>query len=179
MKKLLLETNISALNEGLELLSLLTHSHYIKGYKPAFNSTIGAHFRHVLEHYRCFMGQYESGEICYDNRQRDQRLESDIVYAHTTIENLMVSLRQLTKHDLNRSCKLKDQQLTDTVKSTIYRELLFLQSHTVHHFAIIAAMARSLGVQPADDFGVAIATRSYEHSVDNESMAATVAVERD
>ena len=62
----LLQTNIDALEEGSALLALLNPDQYMQGYKPVFQSTIGAHFRHVLEHYRCFLKQYSSGELCYD-----------------------------------------------------------------------------------------------------------------
>ena len=41
------------------------------------------------------------------------------------------------------------------------RELLFLISHTVHHFALIAFMLRSFGIEPGDKFGVAPSTLRY------------------
>ncbi len=89
----LLAINIDALNEGLGLLVLLTDKHYSQGFKPAFQSTIGAHFRHVLEHYRCFLKQLEGGVFCYDERQRDQNLEQDRVYAMETIKSLLLGLQ--------------------------------------------------------------------------------------
>ena len=159
--KTLLQTNVDALNEGAALLALLKPEQYTLGFKPAFHSTIGAHFRHVLEHYRCFIKQLDSGSICYDKRDRDQLLECDFDYANRAIEELKESLIDLESQDLNRVCQLDDQQSQGTVDTTIYRELLFLQSHTMHHYAIIGAMTRSFGARPADDFGVAIATREH------------------
>ncbi len=162
--KNLLQTNIDALNEGAELLALLNPEQYVQGYKPAFHSTIGAHFRHVLEHYRCFISQLDSGKFCYDSRERDQLLERDFDYANQTISELSAALNKLKSQDLNKSCELVDQQTTQPVNSTLYRELLFLQSHTMHHYAIIGAMTRTFGARPADDFGVAIATREHQKS---------------
>lgn len=167
----LLQTNVNALQEGLELLSLLHPSQYTQGYKPAFHSTIGAHFRHVLEHYRCFIVQLASGQICYDMRERDQQLECDFDYAVETINELIDDLNTLSACDLNRSCSLTDQQASELVTTTIYRELLFLQSHTMHHYAIIGAMTRSFGAQPAEDFGVAIATREHHKCNDDDNPA--------
>ena len=46
--------------------------------------------------------------------------------------------------------------------TSVVRELQFLASHTVHHYAVIAAMLRPQGVEPGDDFGVAPSTLQYE-----------------
>lgn len=160
----LLQTNIDALEEGAALLALLDPEQYTQGYQPVFHSTIGAHFRHVLEHYRCFLNQLEARRFCYDSRERDQLLERDFDYANQTIVTLIESLRALESQNLDQRCELDDQQANDPVASTLFRELLFLQSHTMHHYAIIGAMTRRLGAQPADDFGVAIATREHQKS---------------
>lgn len=162
--KHLLQTNIDALEEGAALLALLEPEQYTQGFKPAFHSTIGAHFRHVLEHYRCFIKQLNSGTICYDSRDRDQLLECDFGYANQTLSELKVALGELESKDLSVACQISDQQATAPVATTVYRELLFLQSHTMHHYAIIGAMTRSFGTRPADDFGVAIATREHQKS---------------
>jgi len=160
--KNLLQTNIDALNEGAALLALLSPEQYTQGYKPAFHSTIGAHFRHVLEHYRCFIKQLDTRKFCYDSRERDQLLECDFDYANRTITELNEALISLESENLDQACELEDQQASASVGSTLYRELLFLQSHTMHHYAIIGAMTRALGAKPADDFGVAIATRDHQ-----------------
>jgi len=170
----LIQTNVSALQEGLELLALLTPVQYTQGYKPAFHSTIGAHFRHVLEHYRCFVYQLPNREICYDSRERDLELECDFHYAEKTIHSLIADLQQLASLDLDVNCTLVDQQASEAVATTVYRELLFLQSHTMHHYAIIGAMTRSFGAQPADDFGVAIATRTHQQCGDATNIKPTV-----
>jgi hypothetical protein len=43
----------------------------------------------------------------------------------------------------------------------VTRELQFLASHTVHHYALIAHLARDRGVGVAPEFGVAPATLDY------------------
>lgn len=157
----LLEINIDALNEGLELLVLLTDKHYSQGFKPAFQSTIGAHFRHILEHYRCFLKQIDRGVFCYDERERDQSLEQDRNYAITTIKSLLLGLQNFELKAFSEKYTINDQQVDEQVSTNLERELLFLQSHSVHHYAIIAAMTRLIGEHPADEFGVAFATRSF------------------
>ncbi len=161
----MIETNIAALEEGAELLSVLKGSQYTEGYKPAFHSTIGAHFRHVLEHYRCFLRQRESLQFCYDSRERDQSLETDIKYAKRTINELIQGLKNIQSSEFELAYEIVDEQSQGPVKTNLQRELLFLQSHTVHHYAIIGAMTRAFGNHTDDEFGVAIATRTHQRTV--------------
>ena len=167
----LLQTNVDALEEGATLLAAISAEQYTQGYKPAFHSTIGAHFRHVLEHYRCFVGQMSSGQICYDKRERDELLECNFDYAKRTVEELSNTLSSLPQDIVSRSCEVLDQQADGSVISSVHRELLFLQSHAMHHYAIIGAMARALGASPEADFGVAIATRTHHKCTDSQTTA--------
>jgi len=48
-------------------------------------------------------------------------------------------------------------------RSTIQRELQFLSSHTVHHFAIVAMILKIQGFETPDTFGVAPSTLKYEN----------------
>jgi len=165
----LIETNVLALEEGAQLLNVLKESQYTDGFKPAFHSTIGAHFRHVLEHYRCFLSQYESSHFCYDKRERDQALECDANYAKQTISDLIAGLNNVNQTSFDSTYTIDDEQSQGAVNTTLQRELLFLQSHTVHHYAIIGAMTRAFGSSPDDEFGVAIATRSHQRQQDNKN----------
>ena len=49
-----------------------------------------------------------------------------------------------------------------TVETTLGRELLFLSSHTVHHFAPLGQYCRNAGVELGHDFGKAPATMAFE-----------------
>lgn len=165
----LIKSNIDALKEGVELLSLLEKEQYIAGFKPAFHSTIGAHFRHLLEHYRCLFDQLPNGVLCYDKRERDSLLECDIEYAKRTLKQMQSELSSLSSEVFSREYLIEDQQAVGQVTTSLQRELLFLQSHTVHHYAIIGAMTRAFGKQPEDDFGIAIATRNHQAESCNET----------
>ncbi|NNC99255.1 MAG: hypothetical protein HKN85_03645 [Gammaproteobacteria bacterium] len=165
----LLDSNIQALGEGSELLALLTAEQYFESCQPVFQSTIGAHFRHVVEHYRCFFTQLDSGVFCYDDRARDQLLEHKIEHAVSSIAELSAKLVDFDPDLFTERFYLRDHQTADQVPTSLHRELLFLQSHTVHHYALIAAMTRLLGEKPMFDFGVAIPTRTY---LDQQAQAA-------
>jgi hypothetical protein len=45
--------------------------------------------------------------------------------------------------------------------SSIGRELQFLLSHTIHHYALIALALRLQGYEPSAEFGVAPSTLQY------------------
>lgn len=162
-QQLLLEANIETLREGRELLDLLDQGLFQRPCRPAFQSTIGEHFRHILEHFVCFFEQLECNTICYDQRQRDRRLEQDFEFALETIAKLENELQNFDPSYFEKSYLICDQQTSGPIITSLERELLFLQSHTTHHYAIIAAIARAHGTQPQADFGVAIATRVFQN----------------
>jgi hypothetical protein len=51
-----------------------------------------------------------------------------------------------------------------TVPTSLGRELLFLESHTVHHMALLADYVRGLGVVLDANFGKAPATIAFERA---------------
>ena len=62
----LIANNIEALSEGLALLEQISDGSYLANHEPLFQSTLGQHFRHLIEHYQCLMQQIASGELSYD-----------------------------------------------------------------------------------------------------------------
>ena len=155
-------SNISALSEGHKLLDLLSADQYEATFKPAFQSTIGAHFRHVIEHYQCFFEQLKEQHFSYDLRRRNHQLETDVTYAQEVLLDLVTSLRNLEVSAFNQPYTVSDEPIVGKIETSLARELLFLHSHTTHHYAIIAAIARSQGIQLDTNFGVATATQSYQ-----------------
>ncbi|MFT4629297.1 MAG: putative damage-inducible protein DinB [Arenicella sp.] len=170
----LIDANIQALREGDELLLTLDSEQYGSGLKPAFQATIGAHYRHLIEHYRCLFSQITKGVFCYDKRERDEQLESDREYALRSIADTIAQLEALELEVFDQQYHIIDHLLAVPLATTLERELLFLQSHTAHHYAIIAAMARGLGKQPMREFGVAIATMKHTDMMrERDNVAAT------
>ena len=175
----LIDINTAGLQEGMNLLNLLTADQYIQGFKPAFQSDIGTHFRHILEHYQCFFVQLNETNFRFDKRPRDSRLGSELDYAKKTILGFIDRFKQFDMSLFDRQYTISEQygesglqdQLIDGIETSLERELMFLQSHTVHHYAMIAAMTRSLGVAPDDEFGVAIPTRNFTKQLDQTNVS--------
>jgi hypothetical protein len=168
-RKALIDANIKSLEEGETLLAGLNDDLYRKGVRPIFESTLGAHFRHFIEHYQCFFLQLPQRRFCYDDRQRNQALEEDLNIALNDISAVKSKFREFDFGSFEHTYTICDDQTEEDVATSLERELIFLQSHTVHHYAIIAAIVRALGKTTLTGFGVAIATKNFDIRSDQNS----------
>jgi hypothetical protein len=160
----LIEMNIRWLHQGLRLLERLddrTYGTTPEGFAP---HRAGAHLRHILEFYQCFLEGQDSSHIDYDARRRDPAIERSRDAASAAIRSIVHALS--TEIGLRREriiwVRMEDAQsagIRDVfMKSSISRELQMLGSHTVHHFALIAITLRAHGVQIDPEFGMAPST---------------------
>ena len=133
---------------------------------PAYASSIGAHLRHNIDHYHSFCESALEGRIDYDHRNRDPRLERELQLTKTILEGVVSDLSELASEDLDKQVAVKvdcgDQSEWST--SSIRRELQFLMSHTVHHYAVIGMIYRLQGHCSPEDFGVAPSTLKYRQA---------------
>ena len=162
----LAQSNVEFLRQGRTLIQSLPAAVFGGQAPGGPRGGIGAHLRHVVDHYRCFLRGLGAGHIDYDQRDRDAGVEHDPARAVEVIDALCDELEQLTSADAGRElvvlvdCAEPEARIAS--QSSVARELQFLVSHTVHHYAVIALMARSAGFDPGHDFGVAPSTLKYE-----------------
>ena len=164
---LVIESNIFFLKQGIELLKDLTDELYT-GNGMYNKSGIGRHFRHIIEHYFSF-NSLSDQTIDYDDRERDERLETQRRYMISELERVADELEKFKKEPelLDVPIKVRSnegigQENSPFSTSTLRRELQFLISHTVHHYALIGLILKTMGYQPDPDFGVAPSTLRYE-----------------
>jgi uncharacterized damage-inducible protein DinB len=82
-----------------------------------------------------------------------------------TLDKLDMAIR--VRHDYEA------EREEDWAGSTLGRELHFLFSHTVHHYALIAAQLRQIGLPIPEGFGISPATlRFRQHCRRAPSVAA-------
>jgi len=153
-----LRENIEALQQGEQLLRSISDSAYIQPAQYVFQSTVGAHIRHNLDHYACFLNGLESGCIDYAARQRDTRLEQDRSYAITKISELRERMKNLPENMDKENLLVKRDIGPGHAGSSVRRELEFLLSHTTHHYAIVAIICQLQGLSIGAEFGVAPST---------------------
>ncbi len=143
-----------------DLLAAMASSQYLKRDPP--NDSVGAHVRHVIEHYDCLVN-HRDGLIDYDYRPRDPELENSLETALDRIGRLRATLPQL----VDKPVRIRHQpgsgpeEPTLYIDSSIERELLFLVSHTIHHMAMIGLFARRAGLQVPSSFGVTPSTLRF------------------
>lgn len=143
-----------------ELVAKLAGPDFSRAVTPC-DAGIGAHVRHVLDHYDALLRGVQTGVVDYDARARCPETETDAETALDRIAFARQALRALADQagELPLSvCLDCGTGGTRPAPSTLARELQFLVSHTVHHDALIAAAARALGVATAAGFGVAPST---------------------
>ncbi len=162
---MLVELNLACLRQGKQMVADLDDEAYRCCDLVICDSGIGDHYRHILEHYQMFLSGYSDSFVDYDARVRDARLSTDRKFAIQATDDILLKFDLVD--DLNRHLRIKMATSKDLNKnspfseSTVSRELQYLQSHTIHHFALISMILRSQGRRPADDFGVAPSTLQY------------------
>jgi uncharacterized damage-inducible protein DinB len=159
--------NLVVIQQGPRLLSALGDARYTQRQPLCFDSAIGGHMRHIIEHYLGFLAGLDRQEINYEERARDPHIESDAVYASSVLDSIAERLEQFARAGTNETILVHAETAPDgetSVASSFVRELEFLLSHTIHHYALIAVMARVMGVEPEPTFGRAPSTMKYERS---------------
>lgn len=157
----LIRDNIKLLEQGLDLLEGLEPDQYARPEPPLSSSGIGGHVRHILDHYASLLQVDERGELDYDRRERDPSTETDPGVAARRLRSVIASLRDL---DGTRPRKLQvklDTGRESWAESSFDRELQFVASHTIHHYALIGFLLRLQGITASPEFGVAPSTLRY------------------
>ena len=129
-------------------------------------NTIGKHVRHILEFYELLVNSVGTGQLNYDRRQRDLRLEVDPDEALRRIGSIDRAIHWL---DLNQSLQLEaDLSIHGAevirLPTSFARELLYNVEHAIHHMALV-----QVGIQNAfpevelpPNFGVAYSTVQHK-----------------
>ena len=165
----LIRDNCDFLQQGIDLLERHSPESYVNADGQTFGSSIGSHMRHVLDHYNSLANGLSTGIVDYDARIRGTKVETDLSTGIAVARDLKSRLEGL-EIALDRSVTVvvsantRDSDASSI--STIARELQFLASHTVHHYALIAISSRMQGINPPDTFGVAPSTLKYLQTAD-------------
>jgi hypothetical protein len=128
------------------------------------SGTIGAHVRHVVEHYQSLL--LDADTIDYDNRSRNNAIETQPSTAIATLNSLISVLQKITTDKkVDVLCSTNTAPQTNPTTSSLRRELVFVHSHTTHHMAIIRILALSMKLPISINFGKAASTQKFEHNV--------------
>ena len=167
--------NLQMLDQALTLVA----AHERPG-SPPYDGPVGAHLRHVIEHFDALLLPARKGEVDYDARLRDRALERSPLIARQRLQALQQRFMQLDERGLDAPLRVHGRggaggEFAFTVASSLGRELVFVASHAVHHYALLHAHCKQHGIATAADFGKAPATiahqRCHQRSVNSKHPA--------
>ncbi len=174
--------NILLLQQADDLLGALGGERYASRVPACFNSSPGGHLRHITDHYLGLLDGLSLGEVDYEHRARDPRVEREVGHAQGLVRSLIHRLEAVALEDRDIALRVRaeasdeegDVESGPTIwsDSSLLRELEFMLSHTVHHYALVAVMCRLLGHEPAADFGMAPSTIRYLRRKNEAAVAA-------
>ena len=156
--------------QALGLLFNIWDATYSRMAEAPYSASIGGHYRHILEHFQCLVRGIRSGEINYDARERNPRLETEVTYATIATCDVLRAIKNYTEESLARACKVANSVFygsaeTSVMESNIGRELAYCVGHAIHHYAIIRLICSHLGVEVPKEFGVAPSTLKSRSSI--------------
>ena len=143
---------------------------------PAYSYPTGAHLRHVIEHYEALLLAKEPGVVDYDSRPRNRELQSNPHVALRRLHSLLRRLDDWTAGSLDAPVQVRGRgglagEFAFAVASTVGRELVFVASHAIHHYALLKPHCIQHGIPVSADFGRAPSTVAHEGA----SLAARLA----
>ena len=135
---------------------------YVARPVPEVSGSIGAQVRHALDHVAAFVTAPSTSPVSYDHRDRGTSVETDPASALRAIFRLKTALVQCNADwlaaPLEVIAKVSATGASVRAWSSRGRELAFVQSHTIHHQAIIAMLLVIQGYAPPAGFGYAPST---------------------
>lgn len=161
-----------AMTRGLEelaaVLRRLSDQQYVTPVAAVGSSPIGAHVRHCVDHVTKLVECVGSGDLDYDERRRGTAVETQRATAIAAIDELVPRVGSLAALDpqlaLTVSAAISVDGPSVPVATTLGREIVFVLSHTIHHNAVIASLARAFSCELPAGFGWAPST--IRHAID-------------
>lgn len=166
--------NIRCLEQGAAFIEQLDDRLFTEQPDPFFRGGVGGQFRHCIDFYSCLLRGLDERRVDYTRRGREARVETERATAAARMRELAAALREINheaaEHELDvlSECQRSANDDADAdvrwTRSTLQRELQFLASHTIHHFALIISILVRLGWQPQAEFTeFGIAPSTLEH----------------
>ncbi len=154
---------IGLLEQAIGQIERLDDEVYANTNSLSPRGSIGGHLRHILDSYQSFLVGIQSGRINYNLRKRDPLTEQDRFYAVQRISATIAGLRSISLDHRPLLVCTENDGVSEPLwsESSVLRELDFLQSHTVHHYSLVAMLLRLHEIEPGEEFGVAPSTLSH------------------
>lgn len=161
--------NIAALLTGRGIIAALADDQYSFICLPYTTASIGSHFRHIIDHYQCLLAGLAERRVDYDVRDRNILIERHTGHALQQLDTTVAAMRTLQDESVTgpqlslsvRLCTTLSGVEDDFFPSTLHREMVFLHTHTTHHFSLVALLMRLIDLPVDENLGVAPSTLAY------------------
>ncbi len=154
----MIDTVVKNLERGKYLLENINDKKYSDTSIAPYYSSIGGHFRHVLDVFNCvFKGLALGNTIDLTQRERNLKAETYTKDGLSYLKDITDRLKELENVDLGQEVNLVDDLGNGccTIKTTLEGVLVQAHSHAIHHFATIGYMMHVLKIHlPMDSFGI-------------------------
>lgn len=161
----LAEECAALLDEARALIDRVPEEDYARtAYESA--GSVGSQLRHCLDCITCFVEGTQTGRVDYDRRGRDTHTEVDRRHGADCLAKAAQLLREDVAGWVDRDLSVRMDEPDRAAnqgwqRSSTARELRFLATHTLHHFALISLMLAERGFEMDPAFGLAPATADF------------------
>lgn len=165
-------------NEMLEnciyFLDRLDDAEYVRKHPEVYNASIGAHYRHVIDHLIRLIHGVPSKLVNYDKRERDEEVEKNRSVARARTMELLECWKTFEEQNMSEDIDVVGKvsyadEAPIRVRSTIGRESMYVVIHAVHHFALIGVICKLAKIPQPQGFGVAPSTVEYQRELAKSS----------
>ena len=140
----------------------ISDEHYRYPAAQLEGNSIGAHTRHIIELYQELIRGYEHGVVDYDQRKRDQQIQTERNAAISKLIQLIQAPTRENKSIIVLAPSMHSGEQSQPIGSTFDRELMYHIEHAIHHLALIRVAFQELAIGPLpEDFGVAPSTMAH------------------
>jgi hypothetical protein len=156
----------AVIDQALSLLKEISISEYQKVLAPHFSGSVGAHIRHIIDHFLALKNGQGDGHIDYNIRHRHNNVEQFPEAALATLHDIKTWILSLDAEACAQVISVTTEidiqhDKSATCASTLERELVFVSSHAIHHYALIRIICSMQDKTLPDMFGYAPATITH------------------
>lgn len=161
--KPLLDATIETLDQLRDLISALSPQDYNQPCQGSL-SGVGAHVRHITDHFDAVRNGLARGYINYNDRSRGSNIENNQSLALDKVGEIHQWLEGdgLQDHAIEIETEISVNQTNNVrMPTTLSREICYLINHTVHHLAYARVVAAHFDCHLDKSIGLAPATATY------------------
>jgi uncharacterized damage-inducible protein DinB len=147
--------------QGRDLVVALSQTIYAASLEPGIWASPGGHLRHVIDYVDCLLRGADAGFVDYTARLRVAEVEACREAGARELDRCIESLEKLANRSDRIPLDVRCDEGEAWVASTLARELRFVASHTIHHYALIRLTLAQYGISTPASFGVSPSTLAH------------------